>query len=109
MTVSGFGKTGDDTKSSHELRYTNLKVISNRVCSMSYRPGVVDGSKICCDSRGPHSTCQGDSGGPLVLKGTYNLVGLTSFGGDSCEQGTPVVFTRVSAHKRFLEKYLGKL
>lgn len=109
MTVSGFGQTDDQSAASHHLRYTNLKVISNFACSLYYTPGLVESSKICCDSRGPHSTCQGDSGGPLVLEGTYYLVGLTSFGGGSCEKGTPVVFTRVSAHKEFLENHLGPL
>lgn len=107
MTSSGFGKTSDQSAPSQQLMFTNLRVVSNLFCSLYFGP--IEKSKICCDTRDHHSTCEGDSGGPLILAGTSNIVGLTSFGGQSCEGGTPVVFTRVSAYKDFIEQHVGPL
>ena len=44
--------------------------------------------------------CHGDSGGPILAKFGTNvyLIGITSFGGESCNSGAPTVFTRVSAY-----------
>lgn len=112
VTASGFGKTADDSKSSKQLMWTTLKVIPNRVCARFYQPGQFDKSKLCTTAgtrRNPHSTCQGDSGGPLVLTGKkpFQQIGLVSFGGDSCEEGTPVAFTRINSHKDFIEDNTG--
>lgn len=102
-TASGFGKTGDNQTSSDVLMYTSFEVISNQDCVKYYSPLVVDYSNICVNTTGPHSTCQGDSGGPLVLDSVGKQIGLTSFGGSSCQQGIPVGFTRLSAHRFFIQ------
>lgn len=110
VTASGFGKTSDTSKSSKTLMWTTLTVITNRVCARSYQSGLVDKTKLCTSAGNriePHSTCQGDSGGPLVLTDTLEQIGLVSFGGDSCERGIPVAFTRISAHKEFIEDNTG--
>lgn len=106
VTASGFGKTSDSSKPSNTLMWTTLTVITNTVCARYYQSGLVDNTKLCTSAGTiirPHSTCQGDSGGPLVLTETLEQIGLVSFGGDSCQRGTPVAFTRISAHKGFIE------
>ncbi|KAL5288495.1 hypothetical protein ACFFRR_008991 [Megaselia abdita] len=110
VTASGFGKTSDSSKPSKTLMWTTLTVITNQVCARSYQSGLVDNTKLCTSAGTrfkPHSTCQGDSGGPLVLTESLEQIGLVSFGGDSCQRGTPVAFTRVSAHKGFIEDTTG--
>lgn len=110
VTASGFGKTSDSSSPSKTLMYTTLTVITNTVCARSYQSGLVDNTKLCTSAGtrfDPHSTCQGDSGGPLVLTGSTEQIGLVSFGGNSCQRGTPVAFTRINVHKDFIEDTTG--
>lgn len=102
-TASGFGKTGDNESVSDVLMYTSFDVISNQECVKYYSPLVIDYSNICVNTTGPHSTCQGDSGGPLVLDSIGKQIGLTSFGGNSCQTGIPAGFTRLSPHRFFIQ------
>ena len=57
----------------------------------------IDDSMICA-AEPDKDTCQGDSGGPLfrLYKGTYYLIGVTSWG-YGCAGDTPGVYSRVSS------------
>ena len=59
----------------------------------------VDSFSNYCFGNGRVGTCTGDSGGPLVCRadaGTWNIVGLASFGGSDCtKEGIPRALTRV--------------
>lgn len=104
-TASGFGKTGDNSRTD-DLMYVNLRVITNSECATRFRPGRIDNTRLCTGSGTPErpmQTCQGDSGGPLVLSSNTMQIGLTSFGGTSCEEGRPAVFTRINSHKNWIE------
>lgn len=104
-TASGFGKTGDDSKTD-DLMYVHLRVISNDECAQYYRPGRIDNSRLCTGSgtsNRPTQTCKGDSGGTLVQSSNKMQIGITSFG-KKCEDGVPAVFTRINSHKRFIEE-----
>jgi secreted trypsin-like serine protease len=48
--------------------------------------------------------CDGDSGGPLFASLGLNnyLVGITSFGDEDCNSGTPTAFTKVSAYTNWI-------
>lgn len=108
-TASGFGKTGDNSRT-NELYYVHLRVMNNNPCSRYYSKGLIDESRLCTASgsaQHPMQTCQGDSGGPLVLASNRKQVGLTSFGYTSCEQGAPAVFTRINSHKEFIQRTTG--
>lgn len=107
--ASGFGKTGDNSRTD-DLMYVNLRVIGNNECEGEFRPGLIDGTRLCTGSGTPDrpmQTCQGDSGGPLVMNSNRQLIGVTSFGGKSCEMGKPAVFTRINSHKNFIERTTG--
>lgn len=108
-TASGFGKTGDNSRT-NELYWVNLRVYNNGDCATYYGPGLIDNSRLCTASgsaQNPMQTCQGDSGGPLVTASNNMQIGLTSFGYQSCETGSPAVFTRTSSHKRWIERTTG--
>lgn len=63
-------------------------------------------SVVCAEGEGQRSICEGDSGGPLF---TFNntLIGITSFGKETCEDGSPQVFTRVSEYTKWIKKVSG--
>merc|ERR1712042_46315 len=55
------------------------------------------------------SACMGDSGGPLICpngSGTYDVIGVVSFGPGSCS-GKPGVFTEVSQYRDWLKAKSG--
>jgi len=60
---------------------------------------------------GVWSSCQGDSGGPLVCPnghGTYDVIGIVSFGPATCKHETqPSVYTEVSQYRDWLTKNSG--
>ncbi|KAF4517251.1 hypothetical protein B566_EDAN011635 [Ephemera danica] len=96
-------RTGTD-QISKELRYVNVTVITNRECKNSFGP-IITSSKLCTDSlnaNGNEGTCNGDSGGPLIITepsdGEPTLIGVVSFGAESCEAGVPSAYTRVTSH-----------
>ena len=73
-------------------------------------PGLVlnPSTQICAGEKGKDS-CKGDSGGPLlIMTGSERYVqsGITSFGSRDCGDGTPGVYTKVSA---FIKWIKGKL
>jgi len=60
---------------------------------------------------GKWSACMGDSGGPLVCpntKGTYDVIGIVSFGPGTCA-GYPGVFTEVAAFRHWITDRTGEI
>jgi len=115
VRVSGWGKPADNAAGiSPELKNTTVSVMSNGQCRTFFR-SLVTGNLICVATTTDSSPCRGDSGGPLILK-SYNQagapyfmqVGIVSFGGNSCQRGIPVGFTRVTAFMPFISKITGK-
>ena len=88
----------------NELRQVDLPLVGNGPCQ-----GVFDGVRnpmlypqemLCAGGDGRHDACTGDSGGPLLSPlpgGTWELIGVTSWGNGCAVAGTPGVFTRLSA------------
>ncbi|MBS2531932.1 serine protease [Catenulispora sp. NF23] len=87
-----------------ELQQVDLPVVGDTACQ-----GVFDGVRnpqlypqemLCAGGDGRHDACTGDSGGPLLTAlpgGTWELIGVTSWGNGCAVPGTPGVFTRLSA------------
>lgn len=104
VRVSGWGKPFDAAPGiSPILKNTTVNILSNGQCRRFFRK-VVTGNLICVATKFDASPCRGDSGGPLVVKQTnhagqpyFMQVGIVSFGGNSCQRGFPVGFTRVTA------------
>jgi len=100
--ASGWGQTGPDEsqQSSTILQRALLPIRSASTCNNALQlPRDLRNDELCAGySTGSPGTCHGDSGGPFVLKrsnGTFELVGVTSWGGLICESYS--VFSKVSA------------
>ncbi|CAB3365328.1 Hypothetical predicted protein [Cloeon dipterum] len=111
--VSGWGKSSDNSTSINvDLKFVDLKVISQDDCLAIYGPLVINENKLCCDADGgASSTCNGDSGGPLVITeedGEPTEIGIVSFGVSlGCESGWPAAFTRITYYLDWLAQNAG--
>ncbi|CAG0902900.1 unnamed protein product, partial [Cyprideis torosa] len=110
-TVAGWGVVvdGNDRRFPDVLQITTQVVQNQSFCAQQYlSTGVSFSSDImfCAgDLHGKTDTCDGDSGSPLVMEGSNVIVGLTSFGTDSCAMiGYPAVYTRVSAYLYWIKE-----
>ncbi|XP_063396161.1 uncharacterized protein LOC134680840 [Mytilus trossulus] len=88
-------------KRRNDLMYAKAFMWSNSKCSLAYSSDINDGMVCAGILAGKGGdTCQGDSGGPLMCTnnhGTWQLVGVTSWGGGICGKSTlPGVYTRVA-------------
>ncbi|XP_042562309.1 elastase-1-like [Clupea harengus] len=110
--VSGWGLTSTRGRISNLLKYAYLPIVSHRVCRRrSWWGSTVKSSMVCAGGDGRRSGCQGDSGGPLncIVGRRWVVHGVTSFGSSrGCNiRRKPTVFTRVSAHMRWIRSVIG--
>jgi len=98
-TVSGWGRTSDDSQAySPLLQYVTAPVITNAACADVYG-GFVGPATICIATIGGRGTCNGDSGGPLTVMdgGQVIQIGVAAFGAAAgCQVGLPAGFTRTT-------------
>lgn len=87
-----------------ELRQVDLPVVGDVPCQSVFdgvrNPALYPQEMLCAGGDGQHDACTGDSGGPLLSPlpgGTWELIGVTSWGNGCAVPGTPGVFTRLSA------------
>jgi secreted trypsin-like serine protease len=104
--IGGWGRISDVTlEISNVLRFVEVSVISSEVCEKSF-PKVITKGNICTASNQGKSACNGDSGAPLTITnwdGRYMQIGIVSFGSlFGCEQGAPVVYTKISEFMPFI-------
>nr|AYV99562.1 venom polypeptide [Dolopus genitalis] len=107
--ISGYGRMGDGQGTSTVLRFVPRRIVSGDVCKRTFM-GKFRSTHVCVDGSDRKSACPGDSGGPLFVEesnGSRTLVGLTSFGRQTCESGFPIVYTRVSSYLPWIEKSTG--
>lgn len=108
--VAGWGSTSNTGRYPAHLRWASLRIRYDRVCE-ERMPQAFDATTMLCVG-GPVAglgSCWGDSGGPLVVEseGRTVQVGIVSFGAtDSCADGNPEAFTRVSRAAGFVTPYL---
>lgn len=107
VVVSGYGRIADNTNT-NRLYYTQTRIANLQVCYNFYKQGLVDNSMLCAKPPGnrPQSACRGDSGGPVFVN-NYGVVGIVSFGPNSCQQGQPEAYQRVNVHKNFIRSTTG--
>ncbi|XP_055587371.1 collagenase-like [Uranotaenia lowii] len=104
--VMGFGKTGDSSDLSINLRYAEVNVISNSECISTYGPETVADSTMCAVGLAGQSACTSDSGGPVVYNNIQiGVISFVSFAG--CEQGKPFGNVRVTSHRRWIQNVTG--
>uniref|UniRef100_A0A1I7YHA6 Peptidase S1 domain-containing protein n=1 Tax=Steinernema glaseri TaxID=37863 RepID=A0A1I7YHA6_9BILA len=108
-TTTGFGQT-EDHAISWELMETTQKILHPAKCRRNEKYfGFHDGSMLCFGGDKPN-VCYGDSGGPLLKKDEngvtwqYGIAHKLTSPTHSCTDGTPSIFTRVSAYCDWIEK-----
>ncbi|XP_034105980.1 chymotrypsin-2-like [Drosophila albomicans] len=105
--VSGWGTTSYNGPQPNHLQYYNVTVYSNEECKNKLVPDIFPSSYICLKPS-QSSPCYGDSGGPLAIRnedGSHTLLGLTSFGSETCEFNSPPIYTRVSSYLQWIKKF----
>lgn len=108
--VSGWGDDGTDSNV-FKLQSAEFKIITNDQCQSQWRErtgsNYINDGNVCVSDRNS-SPCFGDSGGPLTCKSFFDrkpkLVGVVSWGSGECTPGTPTVFTRASAYRRWVDQ-----
>uniref|UniRef100_G1U7Y9 Chymotrypsinogen B n=1 Tax=Oryctolagus cuniculus TaxID=9986 RepID=G1U7Y9_RABIT len=95
--TTGWGKIRYNANTTPEkLQQAALPLLSNADCQ-KYWGTKITSVMICAGANGV-SSCIGDSGGPLVCQknGAWTLVGIVSWGSNTCSTSTPAVYTRVT-------------
>ncbi|XP_063102750.1 chymotrypsinogen A-like [Cavia porcellus] len=96
--VTGWGQTRfSPPEDSSKLQQGVLPLVSTNNCKTYYGDQITE-TMICAGGSGV-SPCLGDSGGPLVCQknGAWKLVGIVSWGSNTCSPSIPAVFSRVTA------------
>uniref|UniRef100_A0A2P2HW09 Transmembrane protease serine 9-like n=1 Tax=Hirondellea gigas TaxID=1518452 RepID=A0A2P2HW09_9CRUS len=108
-TITGWGKTTHDGYSTLNLLEVDIPIMSNAECGTSYR---ITPNMICAGvPEGGLDSCQGDSGGPMIVDdaGSYELVGIVSFGRRCASPGYPGVYARVTQYRSWINGYTNGL
>jgi len=118
VTIYGWGdKHASDSilDLANELQEVEVYTLSNEECDDSegmvggwqdsYN-GQISSNMICAESEEQKDACQGDSGGPLVKVqgGTYEQVGVVSWGVGCANDAFPGVYARVSSQFNWIKK-----
>uniref|UniRef100_A0A4W6CUB6 complement subcomponent C1r n=1 Tax=Lates calcarifer TaxID=8187 RepID=A0A4W6CUB6_LATCA len=117
--VSGFGVTEENKirKLTNKLKYVNLPVVDQGVCSRSITslkraraniPSLTNNMFCAGVPEGGKDSCQGDSGGPYALNdnGRFWAAGIVSWGVDCGKQGMYGVYTRVTSYVDWINKVM---
>ncbi|XP_055531351.1 collagenase-like [Wyeomyia smithii] len=110
-TFMGWGRFGEGTANSADLRFGRSQVITNLACIISLPTNTILGEHICTagmNDAGQGSPCQGDSGAPLTVMGAEGIttqIGVFSFHSIlGCDSGRAAVYTRMSSYLDWIEQ-----
>lgn len=114
FTLLGYGLNKDKSQPFGRLALANLDNQSNLGGQyfLEYnKESMLAAGRLRERDKEYQGACQGDSGGPLLSRfgTTYYQVGITSFGGENCNQNVPTVFTRISYYSDWISQGLGAL
>ncbi|CAF2000122.1 unnamed protein product [Rotaria magnacalcarata] len=95
---------------SFTLQQANVTIFDGNHCSRSYGYVFNPSTEICAGDYHQHTdTMSGDSGGPLLVQqadGRWIVIGITSYGSAPTPGMAPGVYAKISAHAKWLEKFL---
>ncbi|XP_004690431.1 PREDICTED: chymotrypsinogen B-like [Condylura cristata] len=102
--TTGWGRTHYYGKASNTLQQATLPLLSNAECVKSWGDNISD-LMVCAGGNG-RAICKGDSGGPLVCQkdGAWTLVGVVSWGSETCTPSKPSVCARVTKVMPWIEE-----
>ncbi|XP_066594937.1 chymotrypsin-1-like [Prorops nasuta] len=102
-TLTGWGLMSEDDKDvPNTLQEIGLTIEEPKVCATEYKTPIMD-SHICTHTELNKGGCRRDSGSPLVSNGLQ--IGILSYGKD-CGVASPMVYTRVSFYKSWVDRIL---
>ncbi|XP_063535594.1 uncharacterized protein LOC134745481 [Cydia strobilella] len=116
--TTGWGKDafGDNGKYQNILKEVDVPILSHGVCQNQLRqtrlgynyelnPGF-----LCAGGEEGKDACKGDGGGPLVCEhgGTWQLVGVVSWGIGCGQPGVPGVYVKVAHYLDWISQITGK-
>ncbi|XP_033121970.1 uncharacterized protein LOC117120977, partial [Anneissia japonica] len=105
--IAGWGLLAEYGSYPNTLQDTSVLLLSIEECRSLLINTVTD-NMICAGyAAGGQDSCQGDSGGPLMCRsddGTWNLVGITSWGEGCARPNKPGVYTKVSEYAEFIQQ-----
>ncbi|XP_053674813.1 collagenase-like [Anopheles nili] len=100
-TVTGWGRFGEGTTTSQDLRFGRSQVISTLACRINLPTNTILDEHVCTDGANS-SPCQGEFGAPLTIvdaDGITTQIGVFSFISIlGCESGRAAVHTRMSSY-----------
>ncbi|KAG8231375.1 hypothetical protein J437_LFUL008923 [Ladona fulva] len=107
--VTGWGKTSEGAPTSNFLQEVQVPIYSNAQCKSDsyYGSTRITDNMMCAGYKsGSKDSCQGDSGGPMQVdnNGSYEIVGVVSWGEGCARPGYPGVYTRVNRYLTWIEK-----
>ncbi|XP_052737775.1 trypsin CFT-1-like [Bicyclus anynana] len=97
----GWGLRFPGSGLTEQLQHVQLRIINHATCQRSFNAQNVNARTVCAGwHQSGRGACTGDSGGPLVHNGV--AIGVLSFGGFTCGDGTPNVYARVSSYVNWI-------
>jgi len=87
-----------------QYQEVDLPIQATSFCSQRYNSIDLNDEYQFCAGGNDRTACNGDSGGPALIEedGEFRLVGIASFGSDSCHPGIPIVFTRLGPYLEWI-------
>ncbi len=110
LTVMGWGNmstTGEEFP--EKLHQVQVPLMPNAQCNIAYQGDITENMLCAGFTTGGKDSCQGDSGGPLLLQlnGSWQQVGIVSFGEGCASAKYAGVYTRVEKYNKWLSAQMG--
>lgn len=109
LTIAGWGRQGETRPKAEGLLYAQVPVTSDTYCRSRYGASLPMDHVICAGwVQGGKDACVGDSGGPLFTgsAGSFQLVGVVSFGVGCARANWPGGYARVSGNIDWIKSYV---